>query len=88
MRDFEFKESDIEMEKKERVELNNKLKKQLASLQRWCKTTFDEAFCAWIHLKALRLHVESVLRYGLPANYQAVILKVMLDLTSVWSCWY
>lgn len=75
VRDFEFKESDIEDEKKERAELGNKLKKQLANLQRWCKTTFDEAFCSWIHLKALRLHIESVLRYGLPVNYQALVIK-------------
>jgi len=29
----------------------------------------------WIHLKALRLFVESVLRYGLPVNFQAAIIK-------------
>ena len=36
-----------------------------AGLQRWCKTHFGEAFCAWVHLKVIRAFVESVLRYGL-----------------------
>ena len=29
---------------------------------------------AWIHLKAMRVFVESVLRYGLPVNFQGMIL--------------
>lgn len=29
-----------------------------------------------MHLKVLRLFVESVLRYGLPANYTGLVIKV------------
>lgn len=36
---------------------------------------FSEAFIAWVHIKALRVFVESVLRYGLPVNFQAVLLQ-------------
>lgn len=36
---------------------------------------FSEAFIAWIHVKALRVFVESVLRYGLPVNFQAMLLQ-------------
>jgi len=75
VRDFEYKEEEIETERKERSQLGSDLKKQLATLTRWCKTNFSEAFEAWIHLKALRIFVESVLRYGLPPNFQAVILE-------------
>ncbi|XP_039459146.1 V-type proton ATPase subunit C 1-B-like isoform X2 [Oreochromis aureus] len=42
---------------------------------RWLKVNFSEVFVAWIHLKALRVFVESVLRYGLPVNYQALLLQ-------------
>lgn len=42
---------------------------------RWLKVNFSEAFIAWIHIKALRVFVESVLRYGLPVNFQAVLLQ-------------
>ncbi|KZC06550.1 V-type proton ATPase subunit C [Dufourea novaeangliae] len=38
------------------------------------KVNFSECFCAWIHVKALRVFVESVLRYGLPVNFQAILL--------------
>lgn len=31
-------------------------------LLRWLKVNFSEAFVAWIHIKALRVFVESVLR--------------------------
>uniref|UniRef100_A0A3B5Q9G9 V-type proton ATPase subunit C n=1 Tax=Xiphophorus maculatus TaxID=8083 RepID=A0A3B5Q9G9_XIPMA len=42
---------------------------------RWLKVNFTQVFIAWIHLKALRVFVESVLRYGLPVNYQALLLE-------------
>ncbi|NXD84027.1 VATC2 ATPase, partial [Halcyon senegalensis] len=45
------------------------------SLLRWLKVNFSEAFVAWIHVKALRVFVESVLRYGLPVNFQAMLLQ-------------
>jgi len=57
--------------KKKLEEEKDKLKKNLV---RWCKTNFSEAFIAWIHLKAIRIFVESVLRYGLPSNFQAVLI--------------
>lgn len=41
---------------------------------RWLKVNFSECFCAWVHVKALRVFVESVLRYGLPVNFQAILI--------------
>ncbi|XP_023558113.1 V-type proton ATPase subunit C 1 [Octodon degus] len=46
-----------------------------SNLVRWLKVNFSEAFIAWIHVKALRVFVESVLRYGLPVNFQAMLLQ-------------
>lgn len=74
VRDFEFNEQEINQEKQERVQLGSDLKKQLANLIVWCKTNFSETFEAWIHLKAIRIFVESILRYGLPPNFLSVIL--------------
>lgn len=45
----------------------------------WCETTYSDVFAAWVHLKAIRVFVESVLRYGIPVNFQAVLLKVSAD---------
>lgn len=42
---------------------------------RWAKTTYAESFRAWMHLKAIRVFVESVLRYGLPPTFQAMLIK-------------
>jgi len=58
----------------ERKKLEAEKERSKASLARWCKTNFGEAFEAWIHLKAIRVFVESVLRYGLPTNFQAMLL--------------
>mmetsp|Transcript_17656 Transcript_17656/g.34742 ORF Transcript_17656/g.34742 Transcript_17656/m.34742 type:complete len:412 (-) Transcript_17656:411-1646(-) len=44
-------------------------------LGQWCKTHYGDAFIAWVHVKAIRLFVESVLRYGLPVNFTAALLK-------------
>jgi V-type H+-transporting ATPase subunit C len=48
--------------------------RQKRNLSRWCKTNFAEAFIAWIHLKCIRCFVESVLRFGLPADFQAMLI--------------
>lgn len=44
------------------------------TLLKFCKINFSESFQAWAHLKAIRAFVESVLRYGLPSNFQAMLL--------------
>jgi len=48
--------------------------RQKRNLLRWCKTNFAEVFTAWIHLKCIRGFVESILRFGLPADFQAMLL--------------
>ena len=41
----------------------------------WLKVNFSQAFSAWIHLKALRVFTESVLRYYVElAHYYYVII--------------
>mmetsp|Transcript_27812 Transcript_27812/g.58766 ORF Transcript_27812/g.58766 Transcript_27812/m.58766 type:complete len:425 (+) Transcript_27812:114-1388(+) len=49
-----------------------------SGLTRWCKTHYGEAFVAWMHIKVIRVFVESVLRYGLPVDFTAVLYKVTL----------
>jgi len=46
-------------------------------LSRWCKTHYGEAFVAWMHIKVIRVFVESVLRYGLPVDFTAVLYKAL-----------
>ena len=56
------------------TKLHTDKKKQFGPLVRWLKVNFGESFTAWIHVKALRVFVESVLRFGLPVNFQGMVL--------------
>ncbi|XP_033860873.3 V-type proton ATPase subunit C 1-A-like [Acipenser ruthenus] len=75
VREFNFNEKELQSEKEEMTRLAADKKQQYGPLLRWLKVNFSEAFIAWIHVKALRVSVESVLRYGLPVNFQAVLLQ-------------
>jgi len=76
---FTVREFKLDEENKSGKEERNKLitekDRQKRNLTRWCKTNFAEAFVAWVHLKAIRVFVESVLRYGLPVNFQAILVQ-------------
>ncbi|BES90056.1 subunit C [Nesidiocoris tenuis] len=74
VRDFTYNEEELAAGKTEVAKLHTDKKKQFGPLVRWLKVNFSECFCAWIHVKALRVFVESVLRYGLPVNFQAMLL--------------
>ncbi|KAK2149510.1 hypothetical protein LSH36_449g04015 [Paralvinella palmiformis] len=75
VRDFVYNEEELLAGKNELSKLASDKKKQFGPLFRWLKVNFSESFTAWIHVKALRLFVESVLRYGLPVNFQAMLLQ-------------
>jgi len=47
-----------------------------SALTRWCKNHYGDAYVAWIHMKVIRVFVESVLRYGLPVDFTAVLYKI------------
>ncbi|CAL8271693.1 unnamed protein product [Merluccius merluccius] len=75
---FTVRECNLDVEDKQLQEiqrLNVDNKEQYGVFVRWLKVNFSEVFVAWVHLKALRVFVESVLRYGLPVSYQAFLLQ-------------
>lgn len=39
------------------------------------KTAYSEIFAGWVHIKAIRVYVESVLRYGLPPQFDTYAIK-------------
>jgi V-type H+-transporting ATPase subunit C len=75
VREFRYDEQAIAKDNDQMKTLEQNKKDKFGPLVRWLKINFSEACTAWIHLKALRLFVESVLRYGLPVNFQAAIIK-------------
>ncbi|KAM6141611.1 LOW QUALITY PROTEIN: V-type proton ATPase subunit C 1 [Phoenicopterus ruber ruber] len=72
-RDFQYRE-EMKADKEEMIDCPLTRRKQFGPLVRWLKVNFSEAFIAWIHVN-LRVFVESVLRYGLPVNFQAMLLQ-------------
>merc|ERR1711974_335439 len=74
VRDFTYNEEALKSGKNELTKLVTDKKKQFGPLVRWLKVNFSEAYIAWIHIKAIRVFVESVLRFGLPVNFQGMMV--------------
>ncbi|TDL28740.1 ATPase, V1 complex, subunit C [Rickenella mellea] len=75
LRDFTFSE-ELMAKQQEELDVAGTTEKELwTELLRLARTNFSESFQILVHLKVLRLFVESVLRYGLPANYVGVVIK-------------
>lgn len=60
------------------------------ALEDWCVTSYGEAFSSWIHVCAVRLFVESILRYGLPpqvrpSSRRGAVGRVQRALAA-WAC--
>lgn len=81
-REYVYNEDAIEKERRDQAELGSNARDQKASLLRLCRTQFSEVFSAWVHIKILRVFVESVLRYGLPPDFQTMVIVVPAKLES------
>lgn len=44
-------------------------------LVRLARTAYSDIFSCWVHIKTLRVYVESVLRYGLPPKFDFFLIK-------------
>ncbi|KAJ9112352.1 hypothetical protein QFC19_000772 [Naganishia cerealis] len=74
-RDFTWDETAAEKQKQDLADLEAEEKELWSDLLRLSRTNFSEAYQLLVHLKAVRVFVESVLRYGLPAEYSGVVVK-------------
>ncbi|KAI5478816.1 V-type H+-transporting ATPase subunit C [Pseudohyphozyma bogoriensis] len=75
VRDFTYNEEEIEKSKVELIKLEESEKELWTELLRLSRINFAELYAILVHLKVVRAYVESVLRYGLPAKYFAMIVK-------------
>ena len=76
LREFSWDPSQAAKSQMAREQLQVEVDGMKSALMRWCKTHFGDAFVAWMHIKAIRVFVESVLRYGLPVDFTSVLYKV------------
>lgn len=74
VRDFVYKPEEANDGQEEQKRLESKREKQKKNMIRWCRMNFAECFIAWTHLKTIRAFVETILRYGLPADFTAILL--------------
>ena len=75
-RDFKYKEGGQEEERKEVEKVGKDEKKLWGEALRLGSTGWADAVMAWMHVLALRVFVETVLRYGLPLNFVCGLVKV------------
>lgn len=73
-RDFTYDQGEMQRARKEYEEAGANEKKLWGEVLRLGRAAFGDAFQAWIHIKALRVFVESVLRYGLPAKFACALI--------------
>jgi len=80
--------SAADQEKKELENLQKEERKLWGEALRLGRNGYSEAVMTWMHVMALRVFVETVLRYGLPADFTCGIIRVS-DLLFAISCsWY
>lgn len=77
-RDYKYKEGGKEEEAKEVEKLEKEERKLWGEALRLGRTGYSESAMIWIHVLALRVFVETVLRYGLPLDYVAALVQVRL----------
>lgn len=75
VRDFHWDEGLLERERAELHEAGQSEKELWTELLRLSRTNFSEAYQALTHFKVIRTFVESVLRFGLPAEYAATVIR-------------
>ena len=75
-RTFEFKEGGDEAERKEVEKVSKDERKVWNEALRLGRTAWGEAVMAWIHVLAIRVFVETVLRYGLPLSFVCGLIRV------------
>ncbi|KAI8911740.1 hypothetical protein EDD86DRAFT_188870 [Gorgonomyces haynaldii] len=75
VRDFKWDPEQLSNEKKQLQEVITAEKEQASALLRLCKASFGESYSSYLHLKALRTFIESILRYGLPPDFQPILVR-------------
>ncbi|KAB1199815.1 V-type proton ATPase subunit C [Morella rubra] len=75
IRDVEYSSEAQETRKQELEKLMQDQERLKSSLLQWCYTSYGEVFSSWMHFCAVRVFVESILRYGLPPSFLACVLS-------------
>jgi len=72
---FEYSSTSYDKVKSQREELKKECERQEKMMKGFCKAALSDVMIAWVHLKAMRVFVESVLRFGVPPNFASFITQ-------------
>ena len=75
-REWKFHEGGREAEQAEAQKLEMEERRVWGEALRLGRTGYSDAVMAWVHVLALRVFVETVLRYGLPLSFVCGLVKV------------
>lgn len=75
VRPFVYDPHEAQRNRELKESLDKKRKKLWSFLIMWCKTTYADVVSKWVHIKAMRVFVEAVLRFGLPVDFQATLVE-------------
>lgn len=73
--DFVYSEESLNSQRKEFDTTKATETKAKNDVIRLAKTSYSEIFAAWIHIRLVRVYIESVLRYGLPPQFDYYLVK-------------
>jgi len=74
VRDFEYSEETYRKLAHQREQIEIAVQQQHKLMQELYKAAWSDAMIAWVHVKALRVFVESVLRFGMPPRFASFIV--------------
>jgi len=75
VRDFEYSEEGYKQLKSHREQIEDAVRRQHDIVRGLYSAAWSDAMIAWVHVKAMRVFVESVLRYGMPPCFAAYIVS-------------
>lgn len=73
--DFKYSRSTWEKLKQQREALEEDIKETHKVLKASCQAHWSDVMIAWMHLKAMRVFVEGVLRFGVPPLFASFIIS-------------
>eukprot|EP00931_Biecheleriopsis_adriatica_P070977 TRINITY_DN4481_c0_g1_i1.p1 TRINITY_DN4481_c0_g1~~TRINITY_DN4481_c0_g1_i1.p1 ORF type:complete len:406 (-),score=129.04 TRINITY_DN4481_c0_g1_i1:83-1300(-) len=82
VRDFEFSKEGYRKLEEQRKQVEESVKKQRELVFGMYQATWSDVLVAWLHIKAMRVFVESVLRFGMPPSFATFILSPKGDIAA------
>merc|ERR1712157_467628 len=75
VRDFEYSEENFKRLKAQRETIDESVRRQHELVKNLYQAAWSDTMVAWMHIKAMRVFVESVLRFGMPPKFASFILS-------------